>query len=672
MSTIKDKFIPLTDDEDDLWEVEAIIGERKGAFQVKWAGTDPMTGKGWENSWVSKGNVTDDVVQIWRKSHPAGRLSFSPAMFNLLISLLAVPKKKDKKSSSSSSKKNSRSTPFSSTAKHRLDEPPDETSPKPQTKKRKSILSSNYNNNNSVSAAVRPDAANPQSVEILEHSKDAVHTDSGSSRDFDTTQLVKFNTPVSPPASLPSSRLSAILNKNSSIELWSKPSSPPYSYPITNRAFVLLEAPKRKSIFSPRPFDIDATIVCPNSKEAEGEEDVLELKDLPDRHENPVEKIRVVCEDGDGMGDLNGDDNEHAEETQMVRLRFDKNHSDYEHNSSSSTPQTSLRFQLPILSPSALPRPKEFADDLASLASAPPLVFQQDKCGDGNKSREGSFDADSQVGAGDSPNLDSWLQFSTDLISPQSLPMKNNESFSEMGQQSSPNSHPNRPLSPPPLPSPPYPFTAPLGPALLPTSGSTPQNHLGARGGSSTVKDTRGIRTAVNGSPLEARILLTLDSISQLNVHVQEIDALKQQLEDLSEKNCHLQTELNVTRKSLLLQGETESEMRSEIKRLAEELLSVRATSINAEKDCEFYRGQFDKAFVSLYEDELQVWEERYELSVEMIEFLMKKDVAMDSVRQDAMEVPKLRARIAELTTALSMTRGEAGAVDIDQTPIGV
>ncbi|KAF8621268.1 hypothetical protein AX15_007928 [Amanita polypyramis BW_CC] len=64
--SIEARFEPRDDDNENLWEVIAIIGEKNGSYRVEWAGSDPKTGKPWSPSWVRKGDVTDDLVVKWK------------------------------------------------------------------------------------------------------------------------------------------------------------------------------------------------------------------------------------------------------------------------------------------------------------------------------------------------------------------------------------------------------------------------------------------------------------------------------------------------------------------------------------------------------------------------------------------------------------------------------
>ena len=68
------QFIPQENDE--LWAVERILAESGQRYLIKWAGVDG-NGKEWENSWVPKHDVTNDLIQEWkaskRKENPRGR-----------------------------------------------------------------------------------------------------------------------------------------------------------------------------------------------------------------------------------------------------------------------------------------------------------------------------------------------------------------------------------------------------------------------------------------------------------------------------------------------------------------------------------------------------------------------------------------------------------------------
>jgi hypothetical protein len=60
-------FVSQEDDSQNLWEVIAIVDEKRGRFKVQWAGTDPQTKEPWPNSWVGKNDVTSDLVKEWKE-----------------------------------------------------------------------------------------------------------------------------------------------------------------------------------------------------------------------------------------------------------------------------------------------------------------------------------------------------------------------------------------------------------------------------------------------------------------------------------------------------------------------------------------------------------------------------------------------------------------------------
>jgi hypothetical protein len=49
-----------------LWDVIEITAEQGSKYKVKWAGTDPQTGKPWGQSWVAKRDCTDGLVGAWK------------------------------------------------------------------------------------------------------------------------------------------------------------------------------------------------------------------------------------------------------------------------------------------------------------------------------------------------------------------------------------------------------------------------------------------------------------------------------------------------------------------------------------------------------------------------------------------------------------------------------
>ncbi|KAG5653215.1 hypothetical protein H0H81_001692 [Sphagnurus paluster] len=60
------QFVPQEDDEQVLWEVIEITAEKGKYYKVRWAGSDPATGKPWPQSWVQKQDCTDDLVIQWK------------------------------------------------------------------------------------------------------------------------------------------------------------------------------------------------------------------------------------------------------------------------------------------------------------------------------------------------------------------------------------------------------------------------------------------------------------------------------------------------------------------------------------------------------------------------------------------------------------------------------
>jgi hypothetical protein len=60
------QFVYQSGDDENLWEIVGILGEKGGQYKVKWAGIDPKTNKPWGNSWVKKSDVTPDVAQEWK------------------------------------------------------------------------------------------------------------------------------------------------------------------------------------------------------------------------------------------------------------------------------------------------------------------------------------------------------------------------------------------------------------------------------------------------------------------------------------------------------------------------------------------------------------------------------------------------------------------------------
>lgn len=59
------QFIPGDDDDEQLWDVEKILNEKKGQYLIRWKGFDE-NGKPWDDSWVPKCDVTDDLISEWK------------------------------------------------------------------------------------------------------------------------------------------------------------------------------------------------------------------------------------------------------------------------------------------------------------------------------------------------------------------------------------------------------------------------------------------------------------------------------------------------------------------------------------------------------------------------------------------------------------------------------
>ncbi|KAF9500273.1 hypothetical protein BDN71DRAFT_1194826 [Pleurotus eryngii] len=67
------QFVEQSGDEENLWEVLEITAERSNSYRVKWAGTDPTTGKPWQQSWVPKHDCTPELVSSWKRKKHAKR-----------------------------------------------------------------------------------------------------------------------------------------------------------------------------------------------------------------------------------------------------------------------------------------------------------------------------------------------------------------------------------------------------------------------------------------------------------------------------------------------------------------------------------------------------------------------------------------------------------------------
>lgn len=59
------EFIPKSDDEETLYNVECILAERRGQYLVKWEGVDENGGD-WPHDWVPKADCTPELVKEWK------------------------------------------------------------------------------------------------------------------------------------------------------------------------------------------------------------------------------------------------------------------------------------------------------------------------------------------------------------------------------------------------------------------------------------------------------------------------------------------------------------------------------------------------------------------------------------------------------------------------------
>ncbi|EJD03248.1 uncharacterized protein FOMMEDRAFT_156633 [Fomitiporia mediterranea MF3/22] len=59
-------FEPHESDSEQLYDVVEIKGEKRGMYLVQWAGVDE-NGKPWDDSWVPRQDVTDDLVEAWKR-----------------------------------------------------------------------------------------------------------------------------------------------------------------------------------------------------------------------------------------------------------------------------------------------------------------------------------------------------------------------------------------------------------------------------------------------------------------------------------------------------------------------------------------------------------------------------------------------------------------------------
>jgi len=66
VSSLDTHFQERDGDEDNLWEVEAIVAERGAQYRVRWAGVDDC-GAPWPLDWVPKKDCTDPLVRKWKR-----------------------------------------------------------------------------------------------------------------------------------------------------------------------------------------------------------------------------------------------------------------------------------------------------------------------------------------------------------------------------------------------------------------------------------------------------------------------------------------------------------------------------------------------------------------------------------------------------------------------------
>ena len=78
------QFIELPGDDVNLWDAVEIVAELGNQFKIKWDGINPDTGQTWEDSWVLKHDVTNDLVSAWREKHPRSSTSI-PTFHSQLI-----------------------------------------------------------------------------------------------------------------------------------------------------------------------------------------------------------------------------------------------------------------------------------------------------------------------------------------------------------------------------------------------------------------------------------------------------------------------------------------------------------------------------------------------------------------------------------------------------------
>ncbi|KAJ3575404.1 hypothetical protein NP233_g1108 [Leucocoprinus birnbaumii] len=65
VSSIEHQFSEREDDDETLWEVEEIVGEKGKKYRVRWSGVDEK-GKPWPLDWVLKEDCTPTLVKAWK------------------------------------------------------------------------------------------------------------------------------------------------------------------------------------------------------------------------------------------------------------------------------------------------------------------------------------------------------------------------------------------------------------------------------------------------------------------------------------------------------------------------------------------------------------------------------------------------------------------------------
>lgn len=65
-SSAEETHVPESQvDDEDVYDAIAILKETKTKYLIKWAGTDPKTGRDWEPSWEVKKNATKALQDAW-------------------------------------------------------------------------------------------------------------------------------------------------------------------------------------------------------------------------------------------------------------------------------------------------------------------------------------------------------------------------------------------------------------------------------------------------------------------------------------------------------------------------------------------------------------------------------------------------------------------------------